>query len=280
VSGGWGDWTPIPDWFPWENQGVGAAVADLDGDGRPELLVFQVDNPPGQNTGYYTVGWALDRTGRAADGWGPWTAVPDWRFWENAGAAVALADLGSGQEDVVAVTVDDPPGQNQGYYRVLDLVTDLDTAATKGVWRLLGFDAQVLPIHAALLLTGDVLLFAGSSNNPDNLAAHLFRTRAWHYPSASFSAPDTPIDLFCCGQAFLADGRLLAAGGTEQYDPFHGLRDALVFDPVAGTWTPVPDMAGGRWYPALLTLPDGRVLAISGLGQDGNLNLTPEVKGA
>jgi hypothetical protein len=277
VTGGWTDWTPVPDWFSWENQGAGAAVADLDGDGRPELLVFQVDNPPGQNAGYYTVGWALDRSGRPADGWGPWTAVPDWRFWENAGAAVALADLGGGQPDVVVVTVDDPPGQNQGYYRVLDLVTDLDTAATKGVWRLLDFDAQVLPIHAAVLRTGDVLFFAGSSNNPDNLAAHLFRTRVWRYPSTSFSAPDTPIDLFCCGQAFLADGRLLAAGGTEQYDPFHGLRDALVFDPAAGAWTRAPDMASGRWYPALLTLPDGRVLAISGLGQDGYLNLTPEV---
>ena len=276
VTGGWSDWTPIPDWFAWENQGAGAAVADLDSDGRPELLVFQVDNPPGPNGGYFTVGWGLDGTGRAVEGWGPWTTVPDWRFWDNAGAAVALADLGGGP-DVVVVAVDDPPGQNQGYYRVLDLVTDLDTAATTGVWRLLDFDSQVLAIHAALLRTGDVLLFAGSSNNPDNLTAGLFRTRVWHYPSASFAAPDTPIDLFCCGQGFLADGRLLAAGGTEQYDPFHGLRDALVFDPGAGTWAPAPDMAGGRWYPALLALPDGRMLAISGLGEDGNLNLVPEV---
>jgi hypothetical protein len=276
VTGGWSDWTPIPDWFAWENQGAGAAVADLDSDGRPELLVFQVDNPPGANGGYFTVGWGLDGTGRAVEGWGPWTAVPDWRFWDNAGAAVALADLGGGP-DVVVVAVDDPPGQNQGYYRVLDLVTDLDTAATTGVWRLLDFDSQVLAIHAALLRTGDVLLFAGSSNNPDNLTAGLFRTRVWHYPSASFAAPDTPIDLFCCGQGFLADGRLLAAGGTEQYDPFHGLRDALVFDPGAGTWAPAADMAGGRWYPALLALPDGRMLAISGLGEDGNLNLVPEV---
>jgi hypothetical protein len=277
VTGGWSDWTPIPDWFSWENQGAGAAVADLDGDGRSELLVFQVDNPPGQNGGYYTIGWGLDGTGRATQGWGPWSAVPDWRFWENDGAAVAPVDLGGGRPHLVMVAVDDPPEQNQGYSRVLELVTDLDAAATTGVWRLLDFDAQVLPIHAALLRTGEVLFFAGSSNNPANLAGGLFRTRVWQYPSASFAAPDTPIDLFCCGQGFLADGRLLAAGGTEQYDPFHGLRDALVFDPAEGTWAPVPDMAGGRWYPALLELPDGRMLAISGLGEDGNLNLVPEV---
>jgi hypothetical protein len=36
-------------------------------------------------------------------------------------------------------------------------------------------------------------------------------------------------------------------------------------------------MAGGRWYPTLLALPDGRVLAVSGLGEDGNLNLKPEI---
>lgn len=39
-------------------------------------------------------------------------------------------------------------------------------------------------------------------------------------------------------------------------------------------------MAGGRWYPALLPLADGRVLAISGLGEDGNLNVQPEVYAA
>jgi hypothetical protein len=277
VTGGWTPWTSVPDWFSWENQGASCAIADLDGDGYPELLVFQVDNPPGQNGGWYTVGWHVDATGRATDGWGPWTAVPDWRFWENEGAGIALADLdGSGRPAVIVMTIDNPPEQNEGYYAVLPLVTDLDTAAAAGAWRLLDFDTQVFAIHAALLHNGDVLLFSGSSNNPVNLAAHQFRSRVWHYPSARFTAPDTPIDLFCCGHAFLPDGRLLAAGGTEQYDPFHGLRSAVIFDPATLAWTIAPDMDGGRWYPALLALPDGRVLAISGLGEDGNLNLIPE----
>jgi hypothetical protein len=173
VTGGWSPWTPVPDWFPWENQGAGCAIGDLSGNGHHDLLVFQVDNPPGQNGGYYTVGWRLDATGRAADGWGPWTAVPNWRFWENQGAAVALTPRGGGgKPDVVVLTIDNPPGQNEGHYRVLPLITDLDTAATHGVWRLLDFDSQVLAINAALLHTGDVLVFSGSSNNPANLAAH------------------------------------------------------------------------------------------------------------
>ncbi len=35
-------------------------------------------------------------------------------------------------------------------------------------------------------------------------------------------------------------------------------------------------MGQGRWYPTLVTLPDGDVLAVSGLGPDGFLNLIPE----
>src|SRR3954465_13909686 len=61
------------------------------------------------------------------------------------------------------------------------------------------------------LATGEVLFFAGSGNDEDRWAAHQFRSRVWEYPSAILDAPETPIDLFCCGQAFLPDGRLLAA---------------------------------------------------------------------
>jgi hypothetical protein len=44
-----------------------------------------------------------------------------------------------------------------------------------------------------------------------------------------------------------------------------------------GAWTLEPDMAGGRWYPSLVALADGRVLAVSGLDETSQLNLVPEV---
>lgn len=74
----------------WENQGAGIAVADLDGDGTPELVAMAVDNPAGQNGGYYSVGWRVE-AGRPADGWGPWQPIPDWRFWENQDAGAPLS---------------------------------------------------------------------------------------------------------------------------------------------------------------------------------------------
>src|SRR3954467_8987060 len=105
----WRPWAAVPDWYFWENQGAGIAVADLDGDGTPELVVMAVDNPPGENGGYYSVGWRLEE-GRPADGWGPWQPIPDWRFWEGQGAAVTVAALGAaGMPHLVVLTVDNPP---------------------------------------------------------------------------------------------------------------------------------------------------------------------------
>ena len=69
-----------------ENQGGGIAVADLNGDGRQDLIVFMIDNPPGQNRGVYRVGRELDANGNVTGGWTGWIDVPDWFSWENQGS--------------------------------------------------------------------------------------------------------------------------------------------------------------------------------------------------
>lgn len=103
-------------------------------------------------------------------------------------------------------------------------------------------------------------------------------------------APDLYLDLFCCGHARLPDGRLLTGGGTslmqinDMSDPHNGhwggLREAFIFDPAATPkWTTIPEMnyappsarpdpstpsGGGRWYPSLVTLGDGSIMALCG----------------
>lgn len=141
-------------------------------------------------------------------------------------------------------------------------------AAKLGYWELLPCEASVLAVHAALMHTGKVLMFAGSGN--DELYTTGFRSAVYDYENGTFSMPATPIDVFCAGQSFLADGRLLVAGGTERYDPFVGLKTALIFDPATEQWTFVHPMKNGRWYPTLITLGDGRVMATSGGGSPEN----------
>jgi hypothetical protein len=63
---------------------------------------------------------------------------------------------------------------------------------------------------------------------------------------------------------------LAAKLGLDKKD-FQGLRTAFEFDPVAERYVPVDSMAEARWYPTLVTLADGRVLAVSGLDDMGEM---------
>jgi hypothetical protein len=152
-----------------------------------------------------------------------------------------------------------------------------------GSWQVLSYTAPMLPIHAALLHTGKVLLFAGSGNDPTNVGT-TNDSAVWNVNAGTFSKPitpvdssGTPLDLFCAGQSFRPDGTLLVAGGTLQYDPFEGLATALLLDPGTEQWVTIPSMNTGRWYPTTVTLASGRVLAVAGLTVNGWLNFQPEL---
>ena len=58
--------------------------------------------------------------------------------------------------------------------------------------------------------------------------------------------------------------------GLDKKD-FQGLKDAYEFDPATEQYTKVGSMSEARWYPGLTTLSDGRVLAVSGLDDIGQV---------
>src|SRR3954471_8146081 len=142
---------------------------------------------------------------------------------------------------------------------------DICAAEKEGVWELLPCDSKVLAVHAVLMHSGRVLFFAGSGNNVPHFNAHDTRSVVWDYEAGTFHTPVTPFDVFCAGQTVLPDGKVLVAGGTQQYDPFIGLKSSWLFDPTLEEWIRVGDMANGRWSPSLVTLGDGRAIAVSGI---------------
>ncbi|GHH70929.1 hypothetical protein GCM10017673_23430 [Streptosporangium violaceochromogenes] len=69
----------------------------------------------------------------------------------------------------------------------------------------------------------------------------------------------------------------MGADMTLEKQDFQGIRDAYEFDPVAERYVKVQDMAEGRWYPTMTALPDGGVMAVSGLDVVGQVTRDNEI---
>ena len=84
-------------------------------------------------------------------------------------------------------------------------------------------------------------------------------------------------DLFCADLNFLADGRLITNGGTSYYSEpgipgtqygiieLNGLKNTRIFDPRTNGWSEAGKMSYARWYPTMVTQPDGSILTFSGV---------------
>ena len=190
----------------------------------------------------------------------------------------------------------------------LDFMPDFDM----NPWEIPLDNTEIFAIHAALIphgQEGQVLMMGGDEHDRSMARdGDIFNTRIYDVFGNIMIDPgdedeeNPDADVFCCGHAFLPDGRLLVGGGTEFWnerpqdtdddgevdipdpdphgamhnrprDHWSGAIECSIYNN-DGTWTtaasllPQPDqdsdLGGGRWYPTLLTLPDGRVLAVGG----------------
>jgi galactose oxidase len=140
-----------------------------------------------------------------------------------------------------------------------------------------------VPIHTHVLPTGKVL-FWGRREPPattsfSSLNQHETHSFIWDPANPHASARPTssqpvdshgkPINIFCSGHTFLADGRLLVTGG-HIFDG-QGLDSSAIYDPFKDLWAAGPTMNNGRWYPTAVTLPDGKAFVSSGSFASGPL---------
>jgi len=133
------------------------------------------------------------------------------------------------------------------------------------------FSWPIVAINLAVLKTGEVISWDGPPANGGTSVT------LWNPTSGTFtSVPNSGSNMFCDGQTILSDGRMLAAGGHADWGV--GIPNADIYDPITRLWTSKAPMNFPRWYPTLTTLPDGRVLSVSGSNQNENAIVpTPEI---
>ena len=179
---------------------------------------------------------------------------------------------------VSATTVDESAAQGAPF------TFTVESPAVKGRWAAV-FALPNVAVHAHLLPDGHVLMWGRRDHPNQSLDVHECTPFAWTPGSGAILRTPQPtltdgtkINLFCSGHTFLADGRLLVVGG--HLADSDGLNQACIYDATANTWTATAIMNDGRWYPTATTLPDGRVLVLSGsFLQDGQTpnNVIPQV---
>jgi hypothetical protein len=124
-------------------------------------------------------------------------------------------------------------------------------------------------IHTTLLPDGRVFFF---SYYTESLQPHI-----WDPVSNTFSATAAaPYELFCAGHTSLPDGRVFISGG--HIADYTGFAHALIYNGSQNTFTALPDMNEGRWYPNNTVLANGDVLVVSGdVNSNTNVNPLPQV---
>jgi hypothetical protein len=133
-----------------------------------------------------------------------------------------------------------------------------------------------LAMHTTMLPTGKVMFWSRQHEHPPKLFDPVTKQVSDVAMPNDHHGTGEHFNVFCSGHTLLPDGRLFVAGGHEGV--FVGLKSALIYDPFTDHWIRLPDMAGRRWYPTCIPLPNGDVLVLHGtIDSETNYNEQPEV---
>jgi hypothetical protein len=129
----------------------------------------------------------------------------------------------------------------------------------------------VVSLHMSLLANGNGLMWGHAGE------AQVWNAQGGNFTQAANTVCGDPLgcELFCSGHTLLADGRLLVAGGhDEARGNSYGLTQSSIFD--GSGWQRSGQMHYPRWYPTLVTLGNGNVVALSGNQTPGVNASVPE----
>lgn len=189
---------------------------------------------------------------------GAWVAVPV-EGLVTSGVDVPILAAGQGQQEPVSVPA--VPGSSQPV--VPPLIVDFPEAGISSAPEAVGRWTPpkrwpVVAVTLAVLPNGNVLSWGtGDPGGKSTLADVWDPVRNLHWFVRS-----SETDLFCAGQSFLADGRLLIAGGHLINSD--GSDHTTYFDFRNNSFARGPNLNAGRWYPSVVTLADGRALVLGG----------------
>ncbi len=188
----------------------------------------------------------------------------------STGTSYADTTTSSATTYTYTVTAVDTLGNLSAPSNAITLTTPAGSTNTTGQWAA-PIAWPIVSIHAMLTYTGKILTVQGD-----------FSTGGTQYlydptTGSNVSVPNAASDLFCSGQAVLADGRILVIGGTSTSGGL-GTTNVNAFNPISQGWDVLARMNHPRWYPTGTTLADGRVLVTSGYNSaTGDIVTIPEV---
>ena len=119
---GWMDKVGVPGSFGASNQGAGADYYEINGTGTSDYLFAWIDNPSGENSIHYRIGWDPGADGKPAS-WSATYQVPDpggdGIGYQTSGLGAAVTELnGNSTPELVVAWVANPSGNNWAAYKI------------------------------------------------------------------------------------------------------------------------------------------------------------------
>jgi PKD repeat protein len=146
-------------------------------------------------------------------------------------------------------------------------------AAQGGQWSAV-FAWPIVGAHMSVLPDGRLLTWTSNDMDHTDNTPYVFLWSPAN-PSVFTQVPNAATDVFCSSHTFLSDGRLFVAGGHVADNT--GSKDGNIFDFQTSSWSQLPQMRAGRWYPSTVTLGDGEIGVAAGGDENQNPNPIPEV---